>query len=348
MLKRYLPIIFLFALLVASVKADDAPVFTLQGDQPVVVHGAANKWDGRYTDPGAVFYHDGLFHMFRNGFKAWPASVQIGYLTSPDGIKWTEASPDPVLKTEDVSYAKVAALASSAVVEDDGTWALYFYTWNSYAALAADGEIGRTTAADPAGPWKVDDAPVLKLGSAGEWDEGQLSGPSVLRTDKGYIMFYTGFNKKNQGMVGMATSEDGVHWMKYDDPATKDAPFAESDPVLRYTEDWEATTAYQPRVVPTPDGFVMVYRSVGAQPGPASRGKMRLGLATSKDGIHWTKDARNPVFDINSFNGMKMLGFWYTALAYHDDTYYLYVEGTPFGKGFTDIYVATHKGSLLP
>ena len=91
-------LLLIFAvLLFASVASAQDGLFTLASDQPVVPNGASlQDWDNPYTDPGAVFFYDGKFRMFRNGFQGWPAPVQIGYLTSDDGINWTEASEDPV------------------------------------------------------------------------------------------------------------------------------------------------------------------------------------------------------------------------------------------------------------
>ena len=76
--------------------------FTVYGDKPIVSKGQPGTWDDRFTDPGAVIYHDGMFHMFRNGFKGFPAESQVGYVTSPDGYTWTKQENDqPVLKTSD-------------------------------------------------------------------------------------------------------------------------------------------------------------------------------------------------------------------------------------------------------
>jgi predicted GH43/DUF377 family glycosyl hydrolase len=339
MSKKYL--LFLlpaFLLVTLTVYAQDtASLFTLYSDQPVVPHGdKTSDWDYQYTDPGAVIYHDGKFHMFRNGFNGWPASVQIGYLTSDDGLKWTEVSPDPVMFTKDVPYAKVAALASDVVVQDDGTWVMYFYTWNTSSGTQADGAIGRATAKDPVGPWTPDAEPILNPGSEGSWDELRVSAPRVVKTDSGYSMYYSGSQKSNgiHTRIGMATSTDGITWTKDDDPATTDAMYAESDPILD-TGDKQAFVG-QPMVQQTPDGWTMIYRAVTAPK------KMQLGYSTSKDGIHWTYDPKNVIWtpkDIPSSNG-----FWYTAFVYHDDTYYLYVEG---GVGpHTQIYAATHTGGL--
>ena len=103
-------------------------VFVMQGGEPSIAHTASSRdnrsyeYHEQYTDPGAVVYHDGLFHMFRNGFLGWPAAVWIHHMVSEDGITWTQPSQEPVLLTEDVPFAEVAALASSVIVEEDGTW----------------------------------------------------------------------------------------------------------------------------------------------------------------------------------------------------------------------------------
>jgi predicted GH43/DUF377 family glycosyl hydrolase len=329
--------------LLSSVQGQDMEqVFTLYSEEPVVAHSDNGaEWDGRYTDPGAIFYHDGQYHMFRNGFKAWPASVQIGYLTSPDGLNWTEVTEEPVLTTDEVSYARVAALAASVLVEDDGTWVLYFYIWDESSWPTSSGSIGRATASDPLRPWMPADAPILEPGSEGEWDELQVSRPTVVRTDDGYVMYYTGMNAEGSVSIGMATSEDGVIWTKYDDAVTSDAPYAESDPVFIAADEedaWDSAGVYQPSVQLTPDGWVMLYKGVGANPRILPN-----GIATSEDGIVWTRLPENPVLTVDAVTGGR--GLWQTELLYQDDIYFLYFE---LGKGgSTNIYVATHEGSLL-
>jgi hypothetical protein len=318
--------------------AQQGPTLEIDIDHAAVLHGESDEWDGKYTDPGAVMFHDGQFHMFRNGFLGWPASVQIGYLTSPDGLTWTEVSPDPVLLTDDVPSADVAALASSALVEPDGTWVLYLYLWGQRRSDPESWGIARATAPDPAGPWTPDDAPILLPGPEGAWDAARVSDPSVTVTDEGYVMYYTGVDADDNRQVGMATSEDGIHWTKYDDPATADAPYAESDPVFRPAEDseaWDATFIEHPRVVQTPDGWLMAYRS--ASRGNAEQG---YGLATSADGLNWTHAAM-PLIDRHATTQRSM---WYGALAYHDGATYLYLELQRGYQSQTDIYAGTIEG----
>jgi predicted GH43/DUF377 family glycosyl hydrolase len=312
------------------------PFFTVQGSDPVVPKGSPGSWDDRYTDPGAVFYHDGQFHMFRNGFRDWPATVQIGYATSPDGYTWTQQGDAPVLTTAEVPYAGVAALASSALVDDDGTWVLYFYTWQSKNYPSAGG-IGRATASAPTGPWQVDPDLVLAPGSSSEWDGQHVLSPDVFKTDTGYTMYYSGYGRNGEQQIGMATSPDGIHWAKYNDPATTGAPYTESDPVLKSGNGgaWDSAMVHQPRVRPLGDGWVMFYRSEGGS-------DMALGYATSSDGIHWERYRANPILNAQAVKGGRT--FWFTNVEYYDDTYFLYWE---VEKSLTtQIYLATHTGRI--
>jgi predicted GH43/DUF377 family glycosyl hydrolase len=337
-LQRLIIIAGMSMLSVAVIRAQEETLFTLADEEPAVVNSeSVQEWDGVYTDPGAVFYHDGQFHMFRNGFNGWPASVQIGYLTSEDGITWEEVTEDPVLTTDEVPYAGVAALASSALVEDDGTWALYFYTWESRSGGNSRAAIGRATASDPLGPWTPDPEPILLPGSEGEWDEQHVSTPRVIRTEDDYVMYYSGYDSQgmSSSMIGMATSEDGITWTKYDDPDTTEVPFAESDPVLVSEE--QNTFVHQPNVQITPDGWVMVYRTATGR-----GGGMRLYYARSDDGIHWEPATEEPVWIPGAIRNSR--GFWFTALVYHDQTYYLYVESQR--RNYTSIWVATYEGTL--
>ncbi|MEZ4671206.1 MAG: hypothetical protein R3E39_25145 [Anaerolineae bacterium] len=328
MLKKILSILVLLSVTFSLAGAQDTTVlFQVVSSEPIVAHGS--DWDSRYTDPGAVVYHDGQFHMFRNGFKDWPASVEIGYVTSDDGVSWTKVGDEPIMMTKDVSYAKIAALASSVLVRDDGTWVMYFYTWNDRNGPFAKGAIGRATAPAPSGPWTPDIAPVLEAGEKGAWDELQVAVPSVVKTDDGYVMYYTGANKAQVGQMGRATSADGITWVKDDEPVFS---------ATGNTGDFDSLAIYQPSVVKTENGWVMLYKGISNR----NYRSLPNGLALSEDGIHWTRYSDNPVLTVDII--AEGDGLWFTNLLYQDSTYYLFFE---LGiNRQTNIYLATHKGAL--
>jgi hypothetical protein len=317
----------------ATATATPQPVqvrFAYAGEDPVVGNEPTATIANKYINPGGVTYYDGLFHMLFNSFSKWPGLVEVGYLTSPDGLTWRAAQPDPVFTSDDVPYVRQGADVSSLVVTADGTWMAYFHTVNSGGL---DTVIGRATAPAPQGPWTFDPEPLLEPGAADAWDSRGLAWPSVVRTEEGYFMYYAGSDNRGTTRVGLATSPDGITWTKYDDPATDDAVNAASDPVLAATADWESGSVDRMRVANTPDGWVMLY-----QGGPLTS----RGLATSPDGFIWTPLPDNPILTAAD---LPLAGnMWDTALAYAGGTTYYFTEiGSLSG---TNIYVATYEGTL--
>lgn len=330
-------LLLIFSLISIANAQDDsspAPHFTPYDNNPVIEHGETGNWNASYNEPGAVVFHDGQFHMFRTGYPYWPNASGIDYLTSPDGLVWT-ASEKPVFTTDEVSYAGLSIGASSILVEDDGTWVLYFYIYDTGSWPITEGAIGRATADNPLGPWTPMEEPVLLPGTEGEWDGEQVSHPNVIRTAEGYVMYYSGYStmrSRPTRTIGIATSEDGIEWTKYDDPSTTEAPFAESDSILVADQDWEGREVFMPRVQPSDGGWIMIYKA--ASPG--------LGLALSEDGIHWSKHETNPIM-VPSDLGSNVIGF--TTFIRAEDSYYLFMEGSTT-QGKTDVYVATHQSEL--
>jgi hypothetical protein len=281
-----------------------------------------------------MMYHEGLFYMFRNGFKNWPGLVSIGYMTSPDGLNWTEVQEAPVFTSDQVPYVAPGdgADVSSVIVLEDGTWVFYFHVVSNTEVPV----IGIATAPAPEGPWTVAPDPVLLAGGEDAWDRGGVSWPSVVPTDTGYAMYFAGYRGQfDKSMIGLAFSPDGLQWEKYDDPATTEAWFVESDPILKGDESWTTDGVDRARVVDTPEGLVMVYQG-GAL--------IKRGLAFSDDRVNWVPHPENPVLEIIDF---PLSGnMWDTALVYHDNVYYYYTEIGSMTA--THIYLAVHEGEIKP
>jgi hypothetical protein len=316
-------------------------LFDVNADVPVLMHSTNGQWPTRYIDPGAMVYHAGQFHMFFNGIDGWPAHVGVGYATSTDGVNWTQVGTTPIFTTTNVPYIGYTIFASSALVEDDGTWVLYYLILDQTNFNA--GSIGRATAPAPTGPWTADPAPALGKGSSGSWDSYQVTNPSVLRTADGYVMYYAGGDTASgPRLVGRATSPDGIHWTKYNDPGTTDALHAESDPVYapQPSPRWNIRRIFDPNVLQTPQGWTMVY--LGDQ---GSYTNVGVGVATSADGLHWQRVRELPGFALQQIKGW-LQSFLLDAV-YVNDKYYVYLDVSGPRQG-TDVYLATHSGAFAP
>ena len=105
-----------------------------------------------------------------------------------------------------------------------------------------------------------------------------LQWPSVVRlaADE-YRMWY-----EDDGAIRLATSTDGRAWTQY-----------ASNPVLTHDGGFESYAIGAPCVLPTATGWRMWYTgSTGSQ--------SEAGVADSTDGVHWTKNAGNPVLGLGA------------------------------------------------
>lgn len=324
----------------------DVSLFHFYEGNPVIQRSNNRTWDSEFIDPGGMVYHDGVFHMFFNGINGFPAPVGVGYATSPDGYQWTRQTNEPVLSAKalsDTNFPNSNLFVTSALVEPDGTWVLYFYTLSGNTFVGA-GEIGRATAPAPSGPWTIAPDPLLNPGPSGAWDDVQVSAPNVLKTDDAYLMYYDALGSGGTSMIGMATSTDGVHWGKYNDPATTDPAFAESDPVLTVSaEGWDAKRVIDPNVIQKADGFEMIYLATSGS-GKFTQGEFSFGAATSTDGIEWTKSDLNPILSNQDHSQWSQA--FLASLLYVDETYFLYFDFVTPSTGGTNVYLATYQGPL--
>jgi predicted GH43/DUF377 family glycosyl hydrolase len=284
--------------------------FTFDAD-PVVTPETAGA-SSLYINPGALIEHESVLHMFPNLFSTWPGRVEVPHLTSTDGVTWAADASAADLSSDDFPLANPGIDVSTGFVTEDGTWVLIFET----VANSAPWVIGRTSAPSAQGPWTVDPEPVVVPGPAGSWDAGGVHWPSVVRTGDGWSMFFAGFDtpQGGSGAIGLATSIDGVTWDK------------RSEPVLVASELWEGRSLDRPRVVMTPDGLAMVY---------AGRDLTDRGLATSSDGITWTKRGA-PVIERGDFPIPARA--WDAALLYRGGELEYFLE---IGGQTTEVYRAT-------
>lgn len=273
--------------------------FVAYENNPVMELGNPGDWDGGTAVTLDMVQVDDTYYLFYvGGLSQWDDPPTIGFATSTNGITWTKSISNPILAGDGTGF-DAAFVADPAIIYEDGTWTLFYGGAPSLPVALDNYMIGRATASDPAGPWTRDANAVLTMGRFDEWDSAFVLPSTILRTSDGYIMYYAGgtdFYSADDFMMGMATSPDGITWTKYDDPTTTMAPYAESDPILQTggaggKRAWDSGMAWLGQVRLTPCGWEMYYT------GATSLSEAAIGYATSQDGIHWTKDDTNPIYE---------------------------------------------------
>jgi hypothetical protein len=278
---------------------------TVYGESPILHEGLDDSWDSSFVFPGAVLYQDGLYHMFYNGIKLSGNSGEggVGYAISANGTDWYRVADAPIFTWDETVGDEMWLRASSALIEDDGTWVLYL----SSLPLGITEElpmIWRATAPAPNGPWTFDDIPLLEPGESSEWDYYGVLFPIVLKTEDRYLMYYLNArfdNRRGISGIGLATSDDGLFWTKYNNPATEER-FSESDPIFVYEGEIAGFNSIQDFFIwQDTQGFAMFY-------GIGRNNPENMDYATSSDGIIWTSASEEPIFSTEEINFMSAFG----------------------------------------
>ena len=171
------------------------------------------------------------------------------------------------------------------VVIDTGSG---FMMWYSGEANNGVDNIGLATSKDGMSWSRYLQNPVLRIGSAGQWDVGSVNEPWVIQDGGQYKMWYsgqtyTGTFPSNYTIltwsIGYATSPDGIHWVKY--PAN---PIFTPGP----SGSWDDYETHRPIILTIGSSYVMYYHGVNHQ------GVSQTGIATSTDGISWTRKGMMP------------------------------------------------------
>jgi predicted GH43/DUF377 family glycosyl hydrolase len=124
---------------------------------------------------------------------------------------------------------------------------------------------------------------VLSDSKTSGW-ESDVNRPVVVKMNGIYHMWYTGqtWGGKGRSSIGYAKSKDGKSFEK-----------VVEKPVMVADVVWEKTSVMCPHVIwDEEEKIFKMWYSGGEQYEPDA-----IGYATSKDGINWTKLAKNPIFE---------------------------------------------------
>lgn len=189
--------------------------------------------------------------------------------------------------------------ADPSVFYENGTYRMWFTNTNSKDQVGpayAESKDGKTWTI-----WKNKNNPDPLMDLAvvpAQWDAPGIETVNVMKAPSGeYRMYYSG-NQPPSGSftfsIGLATSDDGVTWKRYG-----------NGPVFESKNNWEKPTCengrcvnggvLEPSVIYDADEklYKMWYAGFGTKNEILA---FRIGYATSKDGISWTRRAE-PVLD---------------------------------------------------
>ena len=231
------------------------------------------------------------------------AGYRISTAISPDGISWYQYAKNPVFNGGPSSALDTQPRAPR-VIYDGAQYRMYymFQSGNSFG-------VGLATSPDGLAWHRYPDStttnPSLFTSQTAWFD---ISYDSAKYT----MWFSRGWPDSNGGSlsgIGQATSVDGIHWTEY-----------AGNPILAAVKgSWDSTIVGYPAVVKTMGTYYMYYIGSGDVV------NFPVGLATSPDGIHWTRASSKPVLTPQG----SWEGTWIGALSvlYRNNTFMLWYNG---------------------
>jgi len=282
--RRAAPIVMLSIMIafLAPTRSDAQINWTNYGS---LVLGTGPSWDSNWVGFVSVVYQDSHYVMwYSGGTNGNGIDLSVGRATSPDAVNWTKDTLNPVMKPDGSSWDGLAAWLPKVLKIGSG-----YTMWFTGSTASSLWQIGRATSSDGR-VWARDTSnPVVRVGAPGQWDAGLVHTGSVLFDGTTYRMWYTGMSVgygSGTCGIGLATSADGIHWVK--DTA--------DNPVLAAGAGsaWDAHGVGECSVVYDSSNrqYLMFYNGNELDFFFRTSG---IGYASSPDGIHWTKYGGNPV-----------------------------------------------------
>jgi predicted GH43/DUF377 family glycosyl hydrolase len=228
--------------------------------------------------------------------------------------------------------------------------------------------------------WDIHPEPVIDVGEQGEWDETHVLDPASVIAEDQIFLYYSAVCPRCDRSICLATSDDGLHFRKYDknpllmgggpeivyhqgvfylffwkakEEGGYDIHLAVSingyhfeettqNPILRTAPKgrWDSHSVETPRVFKEGNLFYMLYCGSDQYDDYPEH----AGLAVSTDLVNWQKYSENPIFSRGEAGEWDEGAIWYPTVEKIQGMYYLLYEGYGGGEAREKPYGSYLKG----
>lgn len=299
-----------------------------QGNPLLPSFASKGAWDENQAFPATIRKFEDTYYLYYSGVDATDARLEgggigrIGVATSKDGCHFVKYEKNPVFDRMDGNTGRSLKVQGMAVVRlPDGKYALTYTVWDGRRW----GALEYAVSASPLGPFELGPHnPMITTGAAPGFDEGHLHLHNMVRLDDGsYAMLYTGFGRVlghwgDRG--GLATSVDFTKWTKYS-----------GNPVFPLGEPgaWDDGHVRPKGFIQYGDYYYLFYEGAHYAE-QVSLWFDQVGMARSRDLIHWERYPYNPIIPIDAGGGRDtIVTEWPTPIATKEGLAVFYWGGMP-------------------
>jgi hypothetical protein len=242
--------------------------FKLSGE-PVFSGTGTDTWDRGIRERGYILWEDSLYKMWYTGYNYdIEPTMHLGYATSPDGIRWTRYSGNPIFSdywTEDVQLLRHEGKYYMVAEGEEDIAHLLTSTDGIHWQRQGDLDI-RKVNGEPIGP-------------------GAYGTPTLWLEDGQWYLFY----ERGDMAVWLAGSTDTKVWTNIqDEPVIERGPEPHEKEGIALNQIIKYQGRYYGYYHGTPDKDWARWNS---------------NVAMSEDLIHWTKYEGNPIVDVDAQHG---------------------------------------------
>jgi len=225
-------------------------------------------------DPAVVFFK-GRYFLYYSAKIPEDKRLRIGIATSPDGENWTY---ETLLPLDHACEGEQNGHGAPAAIVKDGKVHLFYQTygnWKNDAICHAVSPDGLYFEKDPTNP-------VFRPSS--DWCSGRAIDADVcIFRDKLFLYFATRDSEMKIQKLGVACAPADSGWHR------EDFTQCVADTILEPTLDWEGECIEAPAAMVYDNKVYMFYA------GAYNCWPQQIGIATSEDGVHFTRMFEKPL-----------------------------------------------------
>jgi predicted GH43/DUF377 family glycosyl hydrolase len=197
--------------------------------------------------------------------------ITVNWGTTPvNSYLFKDFSQNPLIVPTGINYD--VDIRNPNVIYDGGKFKMYYTSMG----FGARGGVSYAESIDGLNWTRPYANPLIVPSDSGSWDSKCITAGAVIKINGVFHLYYQGFKNGNDPWhIGLATSTDGINWVK------------KPNPILNAGGGWE----YQlvPTSIVKKGNLYYLYFTGRNYP------EYKIGVATSEDGVNFTKYAGNPI-----------------------------------------------------